>query len=251
MKKILSMMLIMTSLVCFVSCSNDDEEFYTPQEVDLTLDYTFIESGSMTRATGESVYNDFYEKYIKTKQLTPTTYSLTFTNNATGAKTIINNGIWKNKDVIRLMEGEYTVTGTSAPQPIESELLSHYSSDTVFVSFNETVNISKDMTNINLTAKYDSYLLLFDKDNCNEVYYQVYLNGRNNRKYLYQTDKNNIIFIKNFPIINGNDNFIWLIRNDNSQIKIELEKQPFEKGKYYYFNDMTNSFDIPKMESGN
>lgn len=251
MKKVFSLMLFVTSFLCFTSCSNDEDEFYTPQEVDFTLDYTFVESGSMTRATGESVYNDFYEKYIKTKQLTPTTYSLTFTNNATGAKTIINNGIWKNKDVIRLMEGEYTVTGTSAPQPIESELLSHYSSDTVFVSFNETVNISKDMTNINLTAKYDSYLLLFDKDNCNEVYYQVYLNGRNNRKYLYQTDKNNIIFIKNFPIINGNDNFIWLIRNDNSQIKIELEKQPFEKGKYYYFNDMTNSFDIPKMESGN
>ena len=251
MKKVFSLMLIVTSFICFTACSNDEDEFYTPQEVDFTLDYTFAESGSMTRATGESVYNDFYEKYIKTKQLTPTTYSLTFTNNATGAKTIINNGIWKNKDVIRLMEGEYTVTGTSAPQPIESELLSHYSSDTVFVSFNETVNISKDMTNINLTAKYDSYLLLFDKDNCNEVYYQVYLNGRNNRKYLYQTEKNNIIFIKNFPIINGNDNFIWLIRNDNSQIKIELEKQPFEKGKYYYFNDMTNSFDIPKMESGN
>lgn len=251
MKKILSLMLIITSLVCFVSCSNDVEEIYIPQEVEFTLDYTFAESGSMTRATGEEIYSSFYDKYIKTKQLAPTTYSLTFTNVATGAKTTINNGVWKNKDAIRLMEGEYTVTGTSAPRPIESELLSHYISDTVFISFDETVHISKDMTNINLTAKYDSYLLMFDKDNCNEAYYHFYSDGRNNRKNLYETVNNYILYIHDFPIIGGNDNFIWLIRNDNSQIKIELEKQPFEKGKYYYFNDMTNSFDIPKMESGN
>ena len=200
MKKLLSMMLVMTSLVCFPSCSNEDD-VYTPQELDLTLDYTFVESGNMSRASGADVYNDFYEKYIKTKQLTPTTYSLTFTNNATGAKTTINNGVWKNKDAIRLIEGEYTVTGTSAPQPIESEMLSQYISDTVFISFDETVHISKDMTNINLIAKYDSYLLMFDKDNCNEAYYHVYLNGRNNRKNLYETNNNYILFINNFPII--------------------------------------------------
>lgn len=251
MKKFFSLMLFVTSFICVTSCSNDKDEFYTPQEVDLTLDYTFIESGSLTRATGESVYNDFYEKYIKSKQLTPTTYSLTFTNNATGAQTTINNGVWKNKDAIRLIEGEYTVTGISAPQPIENEMLSSYISDTVFISFDEIVHVSKDMTDINLIAKYDSYLLMFDKDNCNEVYYTVYFSGRNNRKNLYETNNNYILFINSYPIIGGNDNFIWLTRNDNSQIKIELEKQPFEKGKYYYFNDMTNSFDIPKMESGN
>ena len=64
-------MLFVTSFICFTSCSNDEDEFYTPQEVDLTLDYTFVESGSMTRATGESVYNEFYESHILTKELTP------------------------------------------------------------------------------------------------------------------------------------------------------------------------------------
>lgn len=248
-------MLLVASFISFTSCSNEDD-IYTPQEVDLTLDYSFIESGSMfkkngTRATGAEVYDEFYEKYIKTRQLTPTTYTLTFTNKTTGAKTIINNGVWKNKDAIRLMEGEYDVTGTSAPIPIESEALSYYISDTVYISFDETVYITKDMTNINLTAKYESYLLMFDTENSNEAYYSCYFNGRNNRKDLFQADKNHTIFIKNFPMTGGNDNFIWLIRNDNSKIKIELEKQPFEIGKYYYFNDMTNSFDIPKMESGN
>ena len=242
-------MLVLASFLGLASCAND--EIYTPQEVGLTLDYTFAESGSMTRAAGEEVYGSFYEKYIKTKKLTPTTYSLIFTNVATGAQTTITNGVWGNKDAIRLMEGEYTVAGTSAPQPIEDEMLSHHISDTVFISFDETVHISKDMTSITLTAKYDSYLLMFDKENCSEIYYHIYMNGRNNRKNLYQADNNYIIFINKFPMIGGNDNFIWLTRHDSSKTKIELEKQPFEKGKYYYFNDMTNSFDIPKMESGN
>ena len=180
MKKYFSMMLVLASFLGLASCAND--EIYTPQEVGLTLDYTFAESGSMTRAAGEEVYGSFYEKYIKTKKLTPTTYSLIFTN-----------GVWGNKDAIRLMEGEYTVAGTSAPQPIEDEMLSHHISDTVFISFDETVHISKDMTSITLTAKYDSYLLMFDKDNCNEAYYHVYLNGRNNRKNLYETNNNYIL----------------------------------------------------------
>ena len=32
---------------------------------------------------------------------------------------------------------------------------------------------------------------------------------------------------------------------------IELDDIPFEKGKYYYFNDIDNSFNIPPMEEGN
>lgn len=32
---------------------------------------------------------------------------------------------------------------------------------------------------------------------------------------------------------------------------LELDDIPFEKGKYYYFNDIDNSFNIPPMEEGN
>ena len=46
----------------------------------------------------------------------------------------------------------------------------------------------------------------------------------------------------------GND--IVIKRNDSSS-SINLDNVPFEKGKYYYFNDILNSFDIPPMESGN
>ena len=245
MKKILSMMLIMTSLICFVSCSNDEEEFYTPQEVDFTLDYTFVESGSMTRATGESVYNDFYEKYIKSKQLTPKTYSITFKNKTTGATATVN-GIWGSKDGIRLVEGEYEVTGVSTPKATATTTIDDCVSDTAFLSFKETVNITKDMYYLTLTAKYNSYLLMFDSENSNSVYY----NYNTYSKELNLCDNVYALFIERLTYGNSS-NIIAVTRYNGTKTSVNLDNFPFEKGKYYYFNDMTNSFDIPKMESGN
>lgn len=250
MKKLFSMMLIMASMMCaFSSCSED--EIYVPQDVAFTLDYTFAESGSMTRATGEDVYSSFYDKYIKTKQLTPTTYSLTFTNKETGAKAIVK-GRWDKKDAIRLTEGAYEVTGTSVPlyKTKEGE-----PSDTVYLSFNETINITRDMSSLVLQAQYDSYLLMFDADNVKEIYYQHYYSSSyansNVKHILYEAESVRSVFIRDLKYADDKPHYIYLTRNDGHKTTITLDKFPFEKGKYYYFNDMTNSFDIPKMESGN
>lgn len=252
MKKILSTMLIMTSLVCFVSCSNDVEEIYIPQEVEFTLDYTFAESGSMTRATGEEIYSSFYDKYIKTKQLTPTTYSLTFTNKETGAKASVK-GRWDKKDAIRLTEGVYEVTGSSVPL---YKTKNGEPSDTAYLSFNETIDIKKDMSSLVLQAKYDSYFLMFDADNVKDIYYEHYYNTSSTMESkliyrLYQAEFVRSMFIRDLNYFGDKPHYIYLTRNDGQKITITLDKFPFEKGKYYYFNDMTNSFDIPKMESGN
>ena len=246
MKKLLSMMLIIASAGCFTACSNDDEP-YVPQEVEFTLDYTFIESGAMTRAIGADVYNDFYEKYIETRQLTPTTYSLTFTNQETGAVATIN-GRWDKKDGIRLPEGTYAVTGVSAPKETQMKEWS----DSVYLSFNETVSIKKDASMLTLTAIYDSYLLMFDAENTTGISCEC-SNISNNTKKKVLSD-NEIYWLsmqKTFREYKTNDYFLIITRNDGQKSTIKLLDIPFEKGKYYYFNDMTNSFDIPKMESGN
>ena len=248
MKKLFSMMLVVASVVCVCS-SCSEEEIYVPQEVAFTLDYTFAESGSMTRATGEEVYSSFYDKYMKTKQLTPTTYSLTFTNKETGATATIN-GRWDKKDAIRLTEGAYEVTGTSAPL---HKTRAGEPSDTAYLSFNETINIKKDMSSLVLQAQYDSYLLMFDADNVKDIYYyhtSNYTSG-NIKRSLYEAEFVRSIFIRDLKYADSNPHYIYLTRNDGQKTTITLDKFPFEKGKYYYFNDMTNSFDIPKMESGN
>lgn len=252
MKKLLITMLTMTSVVIFTACSNDDEP-YAPQEVEITLDYTFIESGTMTRATGADVYNEFYEKYIKTRQLTPTTYSLTFTNKETGAVATIN-GEWNKKDGIRLPEGTYNVSGVSAPQLKYGK---NIPSDTVYLSFDELVIIQKDMQELKLTANYDSYLLLFDATNNIKAKFYHYSSNNSNvdiNKDLYKAGDLLSIFIRDFNYGNSyqvNVPKIILTRVDAKECTITLDKIPFEKSKYYYFNDMTNSFDIPPMESGN
>ena len=92
MKKIL--FTIVVTLV-FIGCSKESSSEQIPTEVEVSLDFSFTESGSMTRA-GSTAYTDFYNKYIKTKQLTPKNFDLTFTNKETGATATIK-GNWNKK----------------------------------------------------------------------------------------------------------------------------------------------------------
>ena len=216
----------------------------------VSLNYTFAESGNMSRTTGDDAYSNFYNKFINTRILTPTTYSLTFTNQETGATATIN-GRWDKKDAIRLVEGEYLVTGTSIP--IHNKFKGE-PSDTAYLSFNETINITKDMSSLLLQAKYDSYLLMFDAGNIKDIYYNhAYANGYNYvTHYLYDAETIFTLFVRDLEYSSADfSHSIYLTRNDGKKTTITLNEFPFEKGKYYYFNDMTNSFDIPPMESGN
>ena len=231
------------------SCSKEEVDT-TPKEVEVKLDYAFTESGSMTRA-GADVYNDFYIKYIKTKKLTPAKYKLTFTNKQTGKVAQID-GLWNSQDGIRLVEGEYEVTGTSYPNHPKNKIRDEgYPSDTVYLAFNENVNILKDAKNLTLNAKYDSYLLIFDKANYNSVTYEAFNTG--GPKPLLESESLLTLFIKDlkYGTTSSYDHYIYLTRTNGQKSEILLNNIPFAKGKYYYFNDMTNSFDIPPMESGN
>lgn len=243
MKKIL--FTIVVTLV-FIGCSKESAIEQPSKEVEVSLNFSFTESGSMTRA-GSTAYTDFYNKYIKTKQLTPTCYSLTFKNKESGAIATIN-GIWKNKDGVKLIEGEYEVTDVSHPSG--KTTFNDCISDTLYLAFNENINIDRNSNLITLTAKYDSYMLLFDNSNANSVTYNV--NENNEHFALPKSDEIFYAFIHSF-YWNGNTspNRISVKRKDGKYSHIVLDKVPFEKGKYYYFNDIDNSFNIPPMEEGN
>lgn len=239
MKKIVLAFAIMFTLL---SCSNEDEIIVDQPEteVEVSLDYSFVETGYMTRS-GSDVYMDFYNKYIKTKLLTPTKFILTFTNKETGAVAKIG-GYWNKRHMVKLLTGEYEVTGTSVPS-------SSMCLDTAYLYFDENIIIDNETQEINLTAKYDSYLLMFDKSDKRMVDYK-YGSG-------YTTDSPSSISLKNvddiyyafFNKLLANENSIEINRGVISTIS--LDDIPFEKGKYYYFNDVSGSFDIPPMESGN
>lgn len=243
MKKIPFILLIM---VAFIGCTKDDNPAKS-EMVGLTLNYSFLEGGSMSRS-GDAFYADFYDKYIKTKILTPKRYDLTFRNIKDGSSTSIS-GQWSNKDMIRLLEGDYIVTGFSLPSVA---LTSPTYGDTASLSFNDTISITKATTNINLTANYASLMLFFDKDNYQSIYVQYNANAWNN----FTVVKKDLIKSDNFYYLFNADNFLnndYIIakRADNSTIEIGLYNMPFEVGKYYYFNDITSSFDLAPMTAGN
>ena len=66
MKKIL---FSIAATLLIVGCNNDKVEEIieqtTPQEVTVTFDYSFWESGSMTKSTGNELYTAFYNTYSK------------------------------------------------------------------------------------------------------------------------------------------------------------------------------------------
>lgn len=117
--------------------------------------------------------------------------------------------------------------------------------------FNETVSIKKDDTQLTLSAIYDSFLLMLDAENTKNVYCRC--NGLSSSKEkLSHNDKQFWVFMQNTCRNSQKNHWYYLVvkRNNGEASTIKLLDIPFEKGKYYYFNDMTNSFDIPKMESG-
>lgn len=244
MKKYLSIFILAFTVV---GCSNESDLAQPKKEVDVTLDYSFIESGSMSRA-GSNIYTNFYNKYIKTKQLTPTCYSLTFKNLETGAVAVIR-GRWEKKDGIKLLEGEYEVTGISYPSG--NSKLEECISDTLYLNFKENININNNSNHITLTAIYDSYMLLFDAPNTNSIYYCINENLSNDHFRLPKDNEVFHAFIHSF-YWKGNlsPNNIFIYRKDGKYSSITLDNIPFEKGKYYYFNDINNSFNIPPMEEG-
>lgn len=239
---------IVLMLLCAVTVLYSCEKEYTPQEVEFSIDYTFETSGSMTRANGEEVYTEFYKKYIETKLLTPKTYTLQFTNNDTKATATIC-GNWGERDAIRLPEGSYTIEGFS--QPVEK----YEYSDSVFIAFNQVVNLRKDDSKLVLNALYDSFLLLFDAENTTEIKLGTVISSNSSpTKQVASDEKLFWLFLEDTICSYNREEYAYSLsvyRKDGNRSYISLKNTPLEKGKFYYFNDLSNSFDIPPMESGN
>ena len=195
----------------------------------------------MIRA-GSSVYTDFYEKYIKTKVLTPKNFVLTFKNKESGATATIR-GNWEKNHSLKLLTGEYEVTGTSHPE-------STMCSDTVYLCFEENISINNETTGINLTAIYDSYLLLLDKSDKEQVIYRFNSTTGGSGSSHPFSNKDSLYYMFFNQLYGTGTNLISIVKNRKTS-SIYIDNLPFETGRYYYFNDLSNSFDIPPMEEGN
>lgn len=239
--KFLSKLLFLGLIPLSCACSNDSEPI---ENISFSIDYTLMESGSMSRG-GEDVYSRFYNEMVKTKKIAPENYSLKFSTLDSEHQVMSVNGTWSEKNSIILPSGTYNVTGTSHPT-------TQSNCDSLYIVFDEAVQITSAMTKLMLKAKYDCYLLLFSTENITKVEAT-----QANTTSLFNLPKTNevfYLFVNYIPYSSISNNRvldIFITKNDGNKIVINLSKLGLEKGKYYYFNDVTNTFDIDPMENGN
>ena len=238
MKKLFTMMLLCATAVCFYSCNKETPDVIDESKiVDVCFGVKF-ESGNMSRATAEDVYQDFYNKHIVTKELVRDDYKLTIKDES-GIAVAEINGYW-DITTIQLPIGKYKVTGTSNGGSGNYSIVS--------LKFDEIIEVESSGT-IALTAIYDCFLLLFPMNNSSYSYeyvYEVYnssdvhndLPTIDDLAYMFMTTKTAIDYI------------IYNDGTDRCKLSLESENFNFQKGCYYYFNIVTGTFNIPPMENG-
>jgi hypothetical protein len=204
------------------------------RSVTFSLSYNLpFESGSMSRAFS---YSTFYNKYVATKMLVPSTYNIVI-QSETGTNKIEINGSWNSNDFITLPEGKYKVTGTSAPNT------TYFLQDTVSLAFNEVIEITANTTSYSLNSSYDCYMLAFNADKYNSITF-MNLQHKDPSKYL----KDDIFFFFANQGFRASSTYeMFLEKVGGGTTKIDLKTFTFEKGKYYYFNETGGSFSLPEM----
>ena len=215
------------------SCENENPT-YQGEMVDVSFSVKFVESGSMTRSASE-LYTQFYNEYIKTKYLLPTNYTLTIYS-LEGAEISTLHGTW-DLTMIRRPLGKYRISGESTND----------SDNDIQLIFDEEIEITSSGT-IELTAQYNCYLIMCPK-NGSEEEYRIYRNPNNSSTRMYSTSSIHYIFAKegtNFSYITYKEYY----SGDYQTLNIEELSSTFKNGYYYYFDQMSGTFDIPMMENG-
>lgn len=228
----------------FVACDKDNKDEMQSQNVaKVSFVYTLNTSSgnSMTRtaATNAEVFSEFYEK-MKSGELAAETYELTLTEVESGASYELN-GKWDSPSFITLPVGTYRVVGSSIAEGTNLQKRCSF-------AFDEQIEISATSGVITLHAKYECFLLVFSNpdieslENYNGIESQSFFTF-GNYKYAFV----------NGTLFNDEQKFNAYILgkySDNLSFKIFTENLKFEVGKYYVYNSMSNSFDVPPMENG-
>lgn len=244
MKKIA---IILTTLMALIGCKKEPTpEPMTPQDVQITITYTLDTSvgSEMTRATDSEVFDMFYQK-MKTGELVAPDYELTFTETTTGSQYVFK-GKWKENDMITIRTGNYKVEGYS--KDVES-----YIQDLASIKFDDEISISASSTSVTLKAEYDCFLLAFAKSDITKLaYYNEFYSLSAKGKDFYTFNGYYYSFVSG-ALKNSNYKDSCCIhgeREDGSSFEIMTGNSAFEKGKYYIYNDVSGSFELPKMEAG-
>lgn len=240
--------MILVLSIGLISCKNEEEP-KAPQEVQVTLDFDFFKSGSMSRSS-EDVYANFYETQLKTKKVCPKNYSLVFER----GNTIVmeSKGTWGINNTISLLEATYKVTGNSNPMATNGNSIS-FGCDSVYMAFDEQISVTSASPNITLQAKYNCALILVPDADVEELKIEAYSSSWSDGTSGFKTLKTGhshgvYYFFYNTNYYNSSVRMIC--RTSASTTNLVLSDLKLQMGKYYVLNTNTSSFDMPNMEPG-
>lgn len=227
------LLMMCAMLGILVSCQN--EEAVEPiKEVSFTIGLQLPQSGSMTRTSASELYDDFYTNHIEPHTKLPQEYSFSIYKGESKIATI--SGKW-NADIATLPIGTYRFSGQSKGDFEFGSLI-----------FDQQVVIDENTESISLTAQWDCYLLMFDK----ELYTRAEVGCRSETSSsstsvsLCETEAVYYLFLPH-----RESSYIKYGTTGNDAGTIYLNQYSFEKGKYYVFDLYNGIFSAPKMEQGN
>lgn len=239
--------IILAAIAVLVGCEKPTPE-PVAEDVNITIAYTLDTSvgSDMTRATDAEAFDMFYKK-MKSGELVASDYHITFEEVTTGASYEFD-GKWDSEDMITIRTGKYRIKGYSKAS-------GDYIQDKVSLIFDEEQEISTSSKSVVLNAIYDCFLLAFAKSDIKvmKLYYTYYGDSSSKTFFsfedYYYAFANNVLYSnqanrKEQACISGE-------RQNGSVFKIYVGNAILEKGKYYIYNDVDGSFELPKMDAGN
>jgi|ERR1035437_1070084 hypothetical protein len=247
MKTLIFFLVIMMCISCTKE-PNEPTDLNNQKNANVTLDYAFPSRTGDITAKGESVYLDFYTKYIESKILTPRTYILSF-HGLTNDFVLSVTGKWSDKDLISLPPDKYSIIGSSVPKTYE------LCGDTCYLQFGDTIDVTATTTNITLRAFYTCALLLFDATNIESTN----INAEHPEKgYTYKTTMvKTEEFYHTFLLTSGGGTedygmqgaelSLTIYTKDNGEWGFGIWKYQFMPGKYYSFSSSDGGFTLPQM----
>lgn len=240
----------LAAVVLLASCGSESEDTPKANLAQVSFTYTLDTSmGSAMKApartarkagTNSSVFGEFYTK-IKSGDLVAETYDLTMTNLSTGEEYDFS-GKWGSHKVTAIPTGRYKVAGTSTATGDNIQ-------EKCSIKFSQEVDVVAGSNDITLNADYDCFLLVFTDKNITGV---KNYSGQNSRS-LFTFGNYKYAFVNERLYASGyqTEAYIGGSFSDGTNFTIPTGTLAFEKGKYYVYNTLTNSFSIPEMEEGN
>ena len=232
---------VIIATVLLIGCSGKEQLPDNAKKVEVTFSFVLPQSGSLSKASAAEVYDSFYNSFVKTGQVLPDVYYLSI-KTMDGIEVASVSGYWSEHKPVMLPTGKYLVSGYSKGGKSSSDCYNKAP-----LLFEEQIEITENTTSIFLHAMYDCYLLLFDSDG--KTRFSWTLDGSSGAEIsgsVNTAGNQYYIFVQGGFKDSGNVRWTY----GGKETVIWMSTFSFEKGYYYYFNDLEGSFEIPKMQPG-